>query len=108
MVDENRILVDGPTTGVDRQVLPAKRIALTKFAIKAVLRNQKQSTLKKNIETFGLAKRWAETGFAKKLVAQQARATCSDFDRFRAMVLRRQLSKAVRSWVKSNRSKLNK
>merc|ERR1719399_2803690 len=68
--------------------MPAKRIALTKFRIKNVLRNQKESKLVKNIEAFGLAKRWAETGMAKKLAAQHARATNSDFDRFRAMVLR--------------------
>ena len=101
-------MIAGPTTGVDRQVVPSKRLMLTKFRIKAVMRNQKESTLTKNIETFGLAKRWAETAFAKKLASQDARANNSDFDRFRAMVLRRQLSKAVRSWVKSNRSKINK
>lgn len=101
-------MVAGPTTGVDRQVIPSKRLMLTKFRIKAVMRNQKESLLTKNIETFGLAKRWAETAFAKKLASQDARANNSDFDRFRAMVLRRQLSKAVRSWVKSNRSKINK
>merc|ERR1711976_839340 len=106
IVDENRILVAGPTTGVDRQVMPAKRIALTRFRIKSVMRNQKESTLVKNINAFGLEKRWAETGFAKKLAAQSARATCSDFDRFRAMVLRRQVATAVRGWVKKNRSKL--
>merc|ERR1712032_156832 len=108
IVDENRILVAGPTTGVDRQVLPSKRIALTKFRVKSVLRNQKESVLRKNIEAFGMEKRWNETAMAKKLAAQHARATCSDFDRFRAMVLRRQVATAVRGWVKKNRSKLNK
>merc|ERR1711935_437816 len=106
IVDENRILVAGPTTGVDRQVLPSKRIALTKFRINKVMRNQHTGSLVKNIKAFGLEKRWAETGFAKKLRAQSLRANNSDFNRHKAMVLRRQVAKHVRSWVKkANKSK---
>merc|ERR1712137_514370 len=96
VVDENRILVDGPTTGVDRQVMPAKRIQLTKFRINKVMRNQHTGSLTKNIKAFGLEKRWAETGFAKRLNAQKLRAQNSDFNRFKAMVLRRQVAKHVR------------
>merc|ERR1712226_1571263 len=106
IVDENRILVDGPTTGVDRQVILTKRMALTKFRVKSVLRNQKVSALKKNIETYGLAKRWAETGFAKKLASQARRAELSDFERHQAMVLRRRVSAQVRGWMVKNRSKV--
>merc|ERR1712014_374759 len=50
--------------------MPAKRIELTKFRINKVMRDQ------------------------------QLRAQNSDFDRFKAMVLRRQVAKHVRSWVK--------
>merc|ERR1712119_152954 len=38
------------------------------------------------------------------LRAQQLRAQNSDFNRFKAMVLRRQVAKHVRSWVKKNKS----
>merc|ERR1712151_1457728 len=61
IVDENRILVDGPTTGVDRQVMPSKRIALTKLRIKEVLRNQHRQKLVGNINKFGLEKKWGAT-----------------------------------------------
>merc|ERR1712080_89898 len=108
IVDENRIVVDGPTTGVDRQVIPAKRIALTRFRIKSVLRNQKVSVLKKNIEAFNLNKRWSETAFAKRLEQAKIRAGLTDFQRHTAMVLRRQLSKAVRTWVNKNKGKILK
>merc|ERR1712124_199207 len=70
--------------------MPAKRIQLTKFRINKVMRNQHTGSLTKNIKAFGLEKRWAETGFA---------------NRFKAMVLRRQVAKHVRSWVKKNKSK---
>merc|ERR1711976_85867 len=104
IVDENRILIDGPTTGVDRQVMPAKRIQLTKFRINAVMRNQHRANLTKNTKAFDLEKRWNETGFPKRLNAQRLRAQNSDFNRFKAMVLRRQVAKHVRSWAKKNRS----
>merc|ERR1711874_263562 len=104
IVDENRILVDGPTTGVDRQVMPAARIALTKLRIGQVLRNQHRQNLIKNINAFSLEKKWNATAFAQKLNAQKVRAGNSDFDRFRAMVLRRKVSKAVRDWVKKNKA----
>merc|ERR1712194_11520 len=107
MVDENRILVEGPTTNEPRQLIPIKRLTLTKFRINKVLRNQKQSVLKKNIQDFKLEKRFSETGMAKKMNQQNTRANLSDFDRFRALVLRRKLAKEVRGWVNKNRSKIN-
>merc|ERR1719164_181961 len=73
--------------------MPAKRIELTKFRINKVMRNQHTGSLTKNIKAFGLEKRWAETGFAKRMRAQQLRAQNSDFNRFKAMVLRRQVAK---------------
>ena len=108
LVDENRILVDGPTTGVDRQVVPAKRLTLTKFRIKSVLRNQHQKTLVKNITAFDLEKKWATTAMAKKLDQRQKRANLTDFQRFQALVLRRQLSKTLRTWVNKNKTRVLK
>ena len=45
IVDQNKCLVDGPETGVARQVIPYKRIALTDFTVK-VQRNARAKTLK--------------------------------------------------------------
>merc|ERR1712193_169983 len=57
--------------------MPVSRLSLTKFRINKVLRNQKTTALKRNIEEFGLAKRWAETGTAKRMAAQAQRASNS-------------------------------
>merc|ERR1739848_132483 len=108
LVDENRILVDGPTTGVDRQVVPSKRLTLTKFRVKSVLRNQHQKTLEKNIKAFDLEKKWASTGAAKKLEQRRKGANLTDFQRFQSLVLRRQLSKTVRTWVNKNKARVLK
>merc|ERR1712113_20142 len=85
--------------------MPVKRIQLTKFRINAVLRNQHQGALTKNINAFELEKKWSETGFGKRIAQQAQRAQNSDFNRHKAMVLRRQISKHVRGWVKKNKSK---
>merc|ERR1711976_1116223 len=83
IVDENRIMVNGPTTGVPRQVIPTKRLALTRFLISTVLRNQHEAKLTENITAYDLE---------KKRNAQAVRARNSDFDRFRALVLRRKVA----------------
>merc|ERR1711862_67278 len=107
IVDENRILIDGPTTGVDRQVMPTKRLQLTKFRINKVLRNQHKANLEKNIKAFGLAKKWDATGFAKKLHAQELRSQNSDFNRHKAMVIRRKISKIARTALKKHKKASN-
>lgn len=46
IVDGKRLIVDGPTTGVPKQVINTKRIALTRFRIPNVAKAEKQSELK--------------------------------------------------------------
>ena len=108
MLDEGRMLIDGPTTGVDRQIMPTKRLSLTKYRVKSVLRNQKQSVIRKNLESFELEKRWNESTRGKRMTSEKRRMANNDFDRFRALVLRRKLAKEVRSWVSKNKSRINK
>lgn len=83
-------MVDGPGLGVERQLIPIKRIALTKFKL-PIMRNPRYGNLKKAIEDFGLQKKWAETSTAKKIAIKTRRATLNDFERFKTMVLRRQV-----------------
>merc|ERR1712066_362420 len=85
--------------------MPSKRVALTRLRVPTVMRNQHEATLVKNVTAYNMEAKWLETGLAKKLTAQRQRAANTDFDRFRAMVLRRQVCKHVRAWVKKNRTK---
>ena len=48
IVDSNRVLVDGPTSGVPRQTMPIRWLGLTPIRFK-VPRTVKSSTLKKFI-----------------------------------------------------------
>ena len=84
-------MIDGPTLGVERQLIPVKRIGLTKFKL-PIMRNPRFGSLKKAIEDFGLNKKWEETSLAKKIAIRTRRATLNDFERFKAVVLRKEVS----------------
>ena len=89
-------LVDGPTpvTGVQRQLIPFKRLRLTDIKVN-VLRNAREKQLKKAFEDENVLAQWEATAWAKKLAAKKKRAATSDFDRFKVMVARKQKSRII-------------
>ncbi|KAI8847197.1 Rpl14 protein [Chytridium lagenaria] len=89
IVDHSRVLIDGPTTGVPRQVLALKRLNLTSILVK-VPRAGGSPAIKTAIEKADVAGKWAATAWAKKLAARATRASLTDFDRFKTMVARKQ------------------
>eukprot|EP00330_Aristerostoma_sp_ATCC50986_P011011 CAMPEP_0114597224 /NCGR_PEP_ID=MMETSP0125-20121206/19458_1 /TAXON_ID=485358 ORGANISM="Aristerostoma sp., Strain ATCC 50986" /NCGR_SAMPLE_ID=MMETSP0125 /ASSEMBLY_ACC=CAM_ASM_000245 /LENGTH=143 /DNA_ID=CAMNT_0001801469 /DNA_START=53 /DNA_END=484 /DNA_ORIENTATION=+ len=98
VLNQNKILVEGPTTGVDRQLIPIKRVSLTRLRV-PILRNATTKTLTKAINTYGLDKKWAETSTAKRIALKATRARLTDFDRFKAMVYKRRLSFGLKHQV---------
>jgi large subunit ribosomal protein L14e len=79
--------VDGPTSGVERQVMPFRHLSLTKIRV-AMPRGARTKAVKKVLETAAVNEQWAKTGTAKRLNAQRIRANLTDFDRFKVMVLK--------------------
>ena len=96
IVDQNKCLVDGPEdiTGVSRQVISYKRIALTDLVVK-IEKNARQKSLKKAWEEGETMSKWESSSWAKKLSAKKKRAALSDFGRFKVMVARKQKSEIV-------------
>jgi len=84
IVDQTRVLVDGPCSGVARQALNIKTIQLTNFNC-SIPNSARTSTVKKAWEAGDLSTKWAESAWAKKLAAKEKRKTLSDFDRFKLM-----------------------
>lgn len=103
IVNGTQIVVDGPGLGVERHVVSTRRLELTQFRIGDFAKGDKRGELRKKIESFGLEKRFASAGIGKRIAKQQKRASLSDFDRFRVHVLKRTLSKALRTHVNKNR-----
>ncbi|CEF67627.1 60S ribosomal protein L14 [Strongyloides ratti] len=87
VVDGNRILVDGPTTGVKRSVINLKKIALTKFKLPLRV-GQRTGKVQKAFETSGVVEAFNQTSWAKKIAAKEKRAKLNDFERYKVMKIK--------------------
>jgi len=103
VIDQNRVLIEGPTTGVKRQALNFKRLNLTDFKLK-IPRSGSAASIKKALAKDDVIAKWNATAWAKKLEGHNIRANLSDFDRFKLMILR----KKKRSVIGKEYTKLKK
>lgn len=102
IVDGNKCLVEGPATvtGVSRQVMQFKRIALTDFKVD-VPKGASAQEVEEAYKTADILAKWESTSWAKKLAAKRRRANLTDFDRFKVMVARKQKAKIVKEKMAS-------
>lgn len=101
-----KVVVDGPGLGVERHVVSTRRLELTRFRLADYKKSDSRGELARKIDAFGLAKRFAQSGVGKRIAKQERRAALTDFERFRALALRRKLAKAVRTHANKNRKAL--
>ena len=94
IVTDKRVLVDGEN--VQRQVIPVARLQLTKQTIK-IGRGARTGAVRKVISKENVAKKFAESSLGKSYASQAKRESLTDFERFKVLVLRRRLSKLLRS-----------
>jgi large subunit ribosomal protein L14e len=92
IVDHNRALIDGPTTGVVRQAFPFRRMVLTPLVLKNLPRAVGQTALVKALAKNETVAAWNKTAWAKKLEQRKVRSNLSDFDRFKLLKLKNQVS----------------
>ncbi|CAH8499273.1 unnamed protein product [Dicrocoelium dendriticum] len=89
IIDQNRVLIDGPCSGVARQAISLKRLHLTKLSVQ-LPHGCGTASVRKVWEKNRLTEKWESTVWAKKLLRKSLRAKMSDFDRFKLMVARQQ------------------
>jgi large subunit ribosomal protein L14e len=94
VVDQNRVLVEGSTTGVARQTIPFKCLSVTPLSVK-VGRNARASTVAKAFAKENTLDAWSKTAWAKKAAIAAKRNGLNDFQRFQVMVLRKQRSQII-------------
>lgn len=94
-MDDNRVLLDGPLTGVAREVYPIKRISLTDIRVD-VHKGARSGVIRKAWEKDNVTDKFNATSWGKKLNAQKKRASLNDFERFQAMILKKRLNFAIR------------
>ena len=94
VIDANKVMVDGPLTGVARQPLQLRRLALTEITInisKGARANQINKAWKKD----EVDAKWTKTSWAKKVATRAKRANLNDFGRFKVMLARKAKSAVV-------------
>ncbi|KAB5590596.1 60S ribosomal protein L14 [Ceratobasidium theobromae] len=105
IIDQNRAIIDGPTTGVPRQAFPYRHLVLTPLTVKGLPRGAGSGVVKKYFEESDVAAKWEASGWAKKRAAVAKRRTLNDFERFSVMVLKKQRRDSVnKSLAKAKKS----
>jgi large subunit ribosomal protein L14e len=88
VLDQNRALVDGPE--IPRMKINFRRVSLTDIKMD-ITRSTKTGKLNTAWKEQDVDKKWNATSWAKKRAAKTKRANLSDFQRFKAMVLRKKV-----------------
>jgi large subunit ribosomal protein L14e len=95
LVDQNRVLVEGPGMGVKRQVMNVKRLALTNIKLDELARGAPSSDVRAKYEAADVEKTFASLSWGKKLDRKSKRAALGDFDRFKVMVVKMKRNKKI-------------
>ncbi|XP_039261728.1 large ribosomal subunit protein eL14-like [Styela clava] len=99
VVDQNRLLVDGPCSDVPRVIVNLKQCHLTKFSIPIAV-GARTGVVKRRWEKESINEKWAETAWAKKIQAKAVRKNLTDFDRFKLMKLKRKRNLIINAELK--------
>jgi len=104
VVDAKRALVDGPTTGVQRQQMPYSRLSLTEFVL-PIKRNQKSVNVGKIFDAEDIVKKWNSTPAGQHQATKLRRANLTDFERFKLMVAQKKKSLVLKRELKKLKPK---
>jgi len=105
IVDARRVLVEGPTSNIPRQIMSVLRLALTPISIR-IPRNSRAGTLARIYAARKVDARWARTAWAKNLATRETRENMTDLDRFKLRVARKAVSRVARVSFNSARKRV--
>ncbi|QHS73636.1 60S ribosomal protein eL14 [Saccharomyces paradoxus] len=89
IIDQKKVLIDGPKAGVPRQAINLGQVVLTPLTF-ALPRGARTATVSKKWAAAGVCEKWAASSWAKKIAQRERRTALTDFERFQVMVLRKQ------------------
>ncbi|CAE6369371.1 unnamed protein product [Rhizoctonia solani] len=105
IIDHNRAIIDGPTSGVPRQAFQYRHLVLTPLTVKGLPRGAGSGTVKKYVEKTDVVAKWDASSWAKKRASVAKRRTLNDFERFSVLVYKKQRRDSVRkSLAKAKKS----
>lgn len=85
------MLIDGPTTGVKRQVISLKRINLTKFVVETLPRGARTAVVRKHLESSGVVAKFEASAAGQKVAKAAIRRNLNDFDLHKVMLLKKKV-----------------
>ena len=102
-----QVLVEGtassPEAVVPRHYAPLSNLSLTGFVLEKLPRGAGTAALKKQWDAQELEKKFNNSEFAKKREQTQKRRNLNDFERFKVMRLRKQVSLDFEGWRECSR-----
>ncbi|KAK2464079.1 hypothetical protein APHAL10511_003909 [Amanita phalloides] len=96
IIDHNRALIDGPSTGVPRQSFPYKHLVLTPLKLTSLPRGAGSGVIKKLLEKEAVVEKWEKSNWTQRRLALERRRALSDFGRFQVMLAKKQRRDVVR------------
>merc|ERR1711936_717240 len=107
VIDQNRVLLDGPCSGVGRQEYRIKNLHLTPIKISFPF-SARTKVVRKAWEDEKVTEKWAESGWAKRMAMKARRQGLNDFDRFKLMKAKSARNKILAKAVAIKKNKMSK
>jgi len=101
IIDHNRAIIDGPTTGVPRQSFPYRHLTLTPLVLTKLPRAAGTGVIRKQLEKEGTIEKWNKSSWAQKRAAIEKRRSLNDFERFCVMIAKKARRDTVRKSLKA-------
>ncbi|KAI6234387.1 60S ribosomal protein L14 [Aphelenchoides fujianensis] len=95
VVDGNKVLVDGPSSGVPRGVRNLKDLHLTKYKI-PIRVGQRTKKVQQAYDEAKINDAWNKSAWAQKLQKRSIRAGLNDFERFKVSRVKQLRNRVIR------------
>jgi len=107
VIDQNRVLIDGPTSGVMRQEYPIKQMQLTPITVKFPF-NAPTRIVRKELESNKVNEQWESSNWKKRMDVKAKRAGLTDLDRFKLRKAKSARNKILAKALNSKKKALRK
>jgi large subunit ribosomal protein L14e len=107
VIDQNRVLIDGPTSGVSRQEWRIKELQLTPLAIKIPF-NSPTKVVRSELVANKVDEAWAASSWSKRMVLKKKRAGLTDLDRFKLRKAKSARNKILAKAVNQKKKEINR
>jgi len=102
VVDHNRLMVEGPTSGVRRQLIKIEYVNPTDIVIPNLPKGVNSKFLKAAFEKAGVAQKFGESNVGKKLAKHAFHASATDFQRHQAFTLKKKRNAIIAKEFKAS------